>query len=86
MESQLFSIGFNGTACILKTICQASEIPVYDSNGLFGSLFHNVFTPTTSEDEDLPYDVYVAERNGLQNQCSIYDADCPKSMLDHIEQ
>lgn len=44
LESQLFLFGLNGTACILKTICQTSEIPIYESNGVFGSLFHIIFT------------------------------------------
>lgn len=45
IESQLFSIGLNGTACILKTICQTNEIPIfYESSGVIGSLFHIVFT------------------------------------------
>lgn len=44
IESQLFSIGLNGTACILKTICQTNEMPIFEINGLLGSLFHIIFT------------------------------------------
>lgn len=44
LESQLFLFGLNGTACLLKTICQTSEIPIYESNGVIGSLLHIIFT------------------------------------------
>lgn len=40
--------------------------------------------PSSSEDENLPSHVYEAERNGFENQCNIYDADCPKSILDFV--
>lgn len=44
IDEQLRRRGRNGTACLLKTICQTAEVDVYENNGLIGDLFHVVFT------------------------------------------
>jgi len=35
--------GFNGSACLLRTICEVSESPLDAQNGLVGSLFQILF-------------------------------------------
>lgn len=36
--------GFNGTACLLKTICETAAVPLYENNGVLGNIFHIAFT------------------------------------------
>lgn len=45
-NSNLFDIryGHNGTSCLLRTICETSETPFYEYNGVFGNIFHILFT------------------------------------------
>lgn len=44
IENNLDGAGFNGTACLLKTICETAESDLYENNGVFGNLFHIIFT------------------------------------------
>lgn len=44
LESNLYRAGMNGTACLLKTICQTAESSMFENNGVFGNIFHIVFT------------------------------------------
>lgn len=54
-----------------------------NKNLIFGFTF-SFNRPSSSVDENLPQHIYAAERNGLENQCNKYDADCPKSILDFV--
>lgn len=38
------SAGFNGHECLLRTICEAAEIPLGLHNGVLGDIMHIVFT------------------------------------------
>ncbi|XP_017080271.1 uncharacterized protein LOC108114036 [Drosophila eugracilis] len=80
--------GFNGSACLLRTICEVSESPLDAQNGLVGSLFQILFMPTTSAAEqelqhvDGLYEASDAGTRGLG--CSDYVAHCEHSALDLI--
>lgn len=39
-----FRYGYNGTSCLLRTICETAETPFYEYNGVFGNIFHILFT------------------------------------------
>lgn len=39
----LSHFGFNGSACLLRIICEVSEAPLDAHNGLVGSLFQILF-------------------------------------------
>ncbi|KAH8324648.1 hypothetical protein KR067_002929 [Drosophila pandora] len=80
--------GFNGTACLLRIICEVSETPFDPHNGLVGTLFHILFVPTTSAPErelqhvDELYEASDAGTRGLG--CSDYVAHCEDNALDLI--
>ncbi|KAH8293604.1 hypothetical protein KR054_002078 [Drosophila jambulina] len=80
--------GFNGSACLLRVICEVSEAPLDAHNGLLGTLFQILFMPTTSAAEeelqhvDALYEATDAGTRGLG--CSDYVANCGHSALDLI--
>ncbi|KAH8239094.1 hypothetical protein KR032_000769 [Drosophila birchii] len=80
--------GFNGSACLLRVICEVSEAPLDPHNGLVGSLFQILFMPTTSAAEeelqhvDALFEATDAGTRGLG--CSDYVANCRHSALDLI--
>lgn len=76
--------GYNGTACLLKTICNTAESDLFENNGIFGNLFHIVFTPTTSRDERIPQFFYDAEQMGRRGACEHFSATCPTSLLEYV--
>lgn len=39
--------GYNGTACLLRAICETSENPFHEYNGVFGNIFHILFAYAT---------------------------------------
>lgn len=39
-----FSAGFNGHECLLRTICEAADLPLGLHNGVLGDIMHIVFT------------------------------------------
>ncbi|EDW73205.2 uncharacterized protein Dwil_GK16780 [Drosophila willistoni] len=80
--------GFNGSACLLRTICEVSEKPLDAHNGVLGSIIQILFMPTTSAPElhlqhvDSLYEATDRGTRGLG--CSDYVANCEHSMLDMI--
>ncbi|KNC30928.1 hypothetical protein FF38_09275 [Lucilia cuprina] len=63
----------NGTACLLRTICEVSASSLHENNGVLGSIFKILFMPTTSQPETSPLhhqindiDLYHAEWQGRQ--------------------
>lgn len=42
------------------------------------------YSPSSSRDDQLPNSYYQAEADGLQQQCALYDADCPHNIMDLI--
>jgi DM4/DM12 family len=43
-EERLSAMGLDGRKCLLRSICEASELPVHEHNGLVGDIFHIFFT------------------------------------------
>ncbi|XP_059621789.1 uncharacterized protein LOC132265228 [Phlebotomus argentipes] len=84
LESYLQCHGHKGRACLLRTICEASESPLHDNNGLLGDLLHVILTPSTSDHEDLHPEYYAAEELGRSGDCSKYSRHCPECILDLI--
>uniref|UniRef100_A0A1B0CF04 Putative secreted protein n=1 Tax=Lutzomyia longipalpis TaxID=7200 RepID=A0A1B0CF04_LUTLO len=81
-SNYLRNFGFNGTSCLLRAICEASEDPLDVRNGLHGEILQIILTPSSSEDENLPAPFYEAEERGKLNNCGHYTEICPQSPLD----
>ncbi|XP_058449394.1 uncharacterized protein LOC131429338 [Malaya genurostris] len=82
IEEQLKKNGLNGKKCLLRTICEAAEIPMVDNNGVIGDLIHIILSPSTSEDEHLPAEFHKAEILGLEGNCRKYRKHCKLNVLD----
>ncbi|XP_017061297.1 uncharacterized protein LOC108101463 [Drosophila ficusphila] len=78
--------GFQGEACLLRLICETSAAQLDEFNGVLGSLVHVLFSPSTSESEDLPLRYYQAEHDGWNDHCHFYEPGCGESILDLISQ
>ncbi|EDV97928.1 uncharacterized protein LOC6557908 [Drosophila grimshawi] len=82
--------GYNGSACLLRTICEVSAAPLDADNGVWGSIFKILFMPTTSAAElrlqhvDSLYDASHFGTRGMDSDCADYVAGCAHSMLDMI--
>jgi DM4/DM12 family len=44
IEMAVNGLGYDGRACMLRTICESAELPLSVSSGLLAELFHIVFT------------------------------------------
>ncbi|XP_055605717.1 uncharacterized protein LOC129753896 [Uranotaenia lowii] len=78
--------GYNGTACIHKSICEAPEMRLHEHNGVLGDIMHVAFTPSASEVESLPSSYREAEINGMRSDCTKYQQHCPLGLFDLISQ
>ncbi|XP_065079653.1 uncharacterized protein LOC135702509 [Ochlerotatus camptorhynchus] len=76
--------GYNGTACIHKAICETYELPLNHHNGVLGDIAHIVFSPSASEDEDIPRSYYQAESDGYMENCAQYRNYCPIGIFDLV--
>ncbi|KAJ6623920.1 hypothetical protein Bhyg_16363 [Pseudolycoriella hygida] len=81
MENKLVSYGFSKD-CLLRAICEVALVEYGYNNGIFGDIFHILFTPTSSQDDEIDLKYYVAEYNGNAGKCKMYETECPKSILD----
>ncbi|XP_065091656.1 uncharacterized protein LOC135712626 [Ochlerotatus camptorhynchus] len=84
IESHLIRSGFDGKKCLLRAICEASETPMTENNGVLGDIVHIILSPSTSENEGLPPEFYKAEKLGQEGRCQKYRKHCQKSPLDVI--
>ncbi|XP_017068744.1 uncharacterized protein LOC108106289 [Drosophila eugracilis] len=78
--------GFQGETCLLRLICETSAAQLDEFNGVLGSVMHVLFSPSTSESEDLPLRYYQAEHDGWNGHCHFYEPGCGESILDLISQ
>ncbi|XP_039449134.1 uncharacterized protein LOC120428222 [Culex pipiens pallens] len=76
--------GYNGTACIHRAICETLESSLHPYNGVVGDVTHIVFSPSASEDEDIPVSYYQAEADGCVADCEGYRKYCPVGIFDLI--
>ncbi|KAG7189389.1 hypothetical protein KM043_017036 [Ampulex compressa] len=83
LESKFESSGLSGRECLLRAICEASEFPLRH-NGLIGDILHVLFTPTSSQQEQLPQDILDAELLGRNGTCTKYHPRCPLGLFDLI--
>lgn len=85
MLFDLFRHGFgSGEQCLLRLICEANSAELGIHNGVLGSLFHVMFSPSSSQYEALPQRYYTAELKGQQDECTEYHAKCGRSLLNLI--
>ncbi|CAD7087082.1 unnamed protein product [Hermetia illucens] len=80
-EEKFKHSGFKGKPCLLRTICEVNWLDFGSNNGVYGDILHIIFKPTSTENEELPEEYYLAELNGLSDRCSVYYKMCPKSVL-----
>ncbi|XP_026465102.1 uncharacterized protein LOC113367737 [Ctenocephalides felis] len=78
-------VGLEGKHCLLRTICEAAEMPLHH-NGLIGDLFHIFLLPSTSKDEGLPKSYAEAEAAGNKGDCNFYKNKCDFGLLDLVSQ
>ncbi|KQS62621.1 uncharacterized protein LOC26526377 [Drosophila erecta] len=78
--------GFRGESCLLRLICEASAAQLDEFNGVLGSLMHVLFSPSSSESEELPLRYYQAEHDGWNGHCHFYEPGCGESILELISE
>ncbi|XP_037957066.1 uncharacterized protein LOC119686999 [Teleopsis dalmanni] len=87
-EGLAVRLGLVGRDCVLKSICEAAEIPFHYKNGLFGELLYILLTPSTSVDKLSEYadnQYYQAEHLGRSGvKCELVFRKCKKSLLNHF--
>ncbi|KAL0270707.1 UNVERIFIED_CONTAM: hypothetical protein PYX00_008017 [Menopon gallinae] len=68
IEDRLEMAGYESRSCLLRTICETSASTVRGHNGLLGELLHIIFTPSSTEDEDISSDYSDAEKAGVDGR------------------
>ncbi|XP_034935147.1 uncharacterized protein [Chelonus insularis] len=79
IENKLERAGYSGRKCLLRTICEAASTPI-TGNGLIGDIIHILFTPSSSENENLSKEIIEAE---YEKNCSL-KYNCTINFLDLI--
>ncbi|KAL4717394.1 hypothetical protein ACJJTC_017281 [Scirpophaga incertulas] len=79
--------GYSGRPCLLRTICEAAEVPFTHENGLLAEIGHILFTPSTTKDElshHTDNEYHAAERLGQDPgiNCELLFPKCEGSILD----
>ncbi|XP_061720193.1 uncharacterized protein LOC133527272 [Cydia pomonella] len=79
--------GYSGRPCLLRTICEAAEIPFTYEHGLLGEIAHILFTPSTTSDElshHTDNEYHAAERLGrsADGNCESLFPECESSVLE----
>ncbi|XP_078052266.1 uncharacterized protein LOC144478339 [Augochlora pura] len=77
LVNKLESAGYSGDGCLLKMICETANEPLFN-NGVLGDILQILFTPSSSQDEDLPSEIIEAEH---ADDCDNYHTVCPQSPL-----
>ncbi|GJQ67478.1 hypothetical protein Trydic_g8312 [Trypoxylus dichotomus] len=84
-EEKLTTHGYPGHLCLLRAICETALMPIRESNGVLGDIFHVIFTPSSSRNEELDDDYKKAEGNGkTKRNCEMYYESCNTSFIDLI--
>ncbi|KMY93751.1 uncharacterized protein LOC6734469 [Drosophila simulans] len=85
LKDKLERSGYPAESCLLRLICETNSSTLGQVNGLLGSIVHILFTPSSSNDENLDKDYYQAEWDGLRHgDCSSYASQCEENVLDLI--
>ncbi|XP_031371215.1 uncharacterized protein LOC116186864 [Apis dorsata] len=75
--SKLESFGYSGENCLQKMICEVANFPL-TNNGVLGDVLQILFTPSSSQDENLPSGITEAE---YAKDCNNRYKKCPQSPL-----
>ncbi|KAL1506077.1 hypothetical protein ABEB36_005508 [Hypothenemus hampei] len=71
----------DGKACLLKSICEVSAVPLEQRSGLIAEIFHSILTPSSTDDEienHVHHEYHVAEQMGKQvSNCAHIFPECP---------
>uniref|UniRef100_A0A1B0G4A5 Uncharacterized protein n=1 Tax=Glossina morsitans morsitans TaxID=37546 RepID=A0A1B0G4A5_GLOMM len=78
------SFGFEGETCLLRLICETNSSELGNVNGILGNVMHVIFSPSTSQDENLPTKYHQAEIDGIDDQCERYAELCQENILDFV--
>uniref|UniRef100_A0A1Y9J095 Uncharacterized protein n=1 Tax=Anopheles quadriannulatus TaxID=34691 RepID=A0A1Y9J095_ANOQN len=81
LEERMELYGFNATGCMERLICEMSELPLHEHNGVFGDVLSVIFRPSSSVREPLPVSYYEAESRGTIEGCHRYRAFCRTDLL-----
>ncbi|XP_050079195.1 uncharacterized protein LOC126566167 [Anopheles maculipalpis] len=85
LEQRMYLYGFNGTGCMERLICEMSELPLGEHNGVFGDVLSVIFRPSASvREESLPDAYYKAESSGTIEGCERYRAYCKTDLLGFV--
>ncbi|CAH2267624.1 jg27896 [Pararge aegeria aegeria] len=87
IEHMIGRYGYSGRPCLLRTICEAAEVPFTYENGLLGEIGHILFTPSTTKDvlsHHTDNEFHAAERLGRDAgaDCESMFPECESSILD----
>ncbi|OWR53527.1 hypothetical protein KGM_209546 [Danaus plexippus plexippus] len=87
MEHMMERYGYSGRPCLLRTICEAAEVPFTYENGLLGEIGHILFTPSTTKDSlshHTDNEYHAAERLGrdVGRNCESLFPECESSILE----
>ncbi|XP_026493274.2 uncharacterized protein LOC113398640 [Vanessa tameamea] len=87
MEHMIERYGYSGRPCLLRSICEAAEVPFTYENGLLGEIGHILFTPSTTKDSlshHTDNEYHAAERLGREagNSCEMMFPECESSILE----
>ncbi|CAH2049133.1 unnamed protein product, partial [Iphiclides podalirius] len=87
LEHMAERYGYTGRPCLLRTICEAAEVPFTHENGLLGEIGHILFTPSTTNDplsHHTDNEYHAAERLGREAEgyCERHFPECEGSVLD----
>ncbi|XP_076260678.1 uncharacterized protein LOC143196679 [Rhynchophorus ferrugineus] len=83
--------GQGGRICVLRSICEAAEIPIDRYHGFFEEIFHLIFTPTSTKEnisQHTDNEYFAAYHLGKKNpgKCKQLFPDCKFTYLDLFTQ
>ncbi|XP_053611920.1 uncharacterized protein LOC128676045 [Plodia interpunctella] len=87
LEHMAERYGYTGRPCLLRTICEAAEVPFTHENGLLAEIGHILFTPSTTKDtlsHHTDNEYHAAERLGREagGSCESLFPECEGSILE----
>ncbi|XP_060804572.1 uncharacterized protein LOC106143285 [Amyelois transitella] len=87
LEHMAERYGYSGRPCLLRTICEAAEVPFTHENGLLAEIGHILFTPSTTKDalsHHTDNEYHAAERLGREagGNCETLFPECEGSILE----
>ncbi|KFB42345.1 AGAP004003-PA-like protein [Anopheles sinensis] len=81
LEERMELYGLNSSGCMQRIICELTELPLAEQNGVVGDVISVIFSPSSSVDEDLPVEYFEAETRGANDGCERYRMLCGTDLL-----